>query len=706
MEPSLLYHHIQVIMIKIQRSLFFLTFIIPVIWGFSLFIEIISFRGIEITEYYQFITLIFLLPMLSYGANTAFFGFLLSLKKNGDPLLKTKKIPDKELDFSTLESIPVAIVMPVYEENEISIFSRIKVIFESTTKIHKLPKLEYFILSDTRTPEKWIKEEAAYIELCESTNNFNNFHYRRRKSNLNGKSGNIADFCRRWGKKYKYMIILDADSLVSGELIIQLIANMEKNPKAGIIQSSTKIFRTTTLFQKLTEFSSYLFSPFFLKGATYWQINATGYWGHNAILRVKPFMEHCALPHLPEYGGIGGKILSHDTVEAALMRKAEYDVYCAYELDGSYEESPPNIIDVLKRDQRWCQGNLQHFWFLFGKKIPFINRIHILNGILSYLNSPIWLCYILLSLWNYLEDSKYLNYSMLPEEYEFFKSQIYDPLYLKLLSLSLVLLFLPRVLSFFSLPILQIFKKLPAYLMETLFSILIAPIYMVYHSIFVFSILLNKRITWGPQNRDADSGYNLTYILSSFFGVTVLGLAAAYISYSHSTMLFVLTFPIWVGWILSIPLVIFTGKEQKTFNRLFETKFWETNFGLIKNLENTLDSHKNSYLEGREFFFALVHPVFFHQHKQLQGNKTYQSKLPKSTEEDLVQLLKQGPNSLDRKTILRILSNRELLDSFYLKFWTSKKEDWADYWTTIWEEINPSFFPSISNNKKNDLNLQ
>lgn len=241
--------------------------------------------------------------------------------------------------------------------------------------------------------------------------------------------------------------------------------------------------------------------------------------------------------------------------------------------------------------------------------------------------------------------------------------------------------------------------------METLFSILIAPIYMVYHSIFVFSILLNKRITWGPQNRDADSGYNLTYILSSFFGVTVLGLAAAYISYSHSTMLFVLTFPIWVGWILSIPLVIFTGKEHKTFNRLFETKFWETNFGLIKNLENTLDSHKNSYLEEREFFFALVHPVFFHQHKQLQGNKTYQSKLPKSTEEDLIQLLKQGPNSLDRKNILRILSNRELLDSFYLKFWTSKKEDWAEYWTTIWEEINPSFFPSISNNKKNDLNL-
>ncbi|MCW7492489.1 glucans biosynthesis glucosyltransferase MdoH [Leptospira sp. 2 VSF19] len=693
-------------MIHIHRTLFFLTFVTPVLIGFSLFIDIISFRGIEIPEYYQFITLIFLLPMLSYGASTALFGFILSQKKNADSLLKAKRIPTKELDFKLLESINVAVVMPVYEENEISIFSRIKVIFTSVEKIHKLPKLDFFILSDTRTPEKWIKEEAAYIELCESTNNFHNFHYRRRKSNLNGKSGNIADFCRRWGKQYKYMIILDADSLVSGDLIIQLIANMEKNPNAGIIQSGTKIFRTTTLFQKLTEFSSYLFSPFFLKGANFWQIDSSGYWGHNAILRVKPFMEHCALPHLPEYGGLGGKILSHDTVEAALMRKAGFEVLCAYELEGSYEENPPNIIDTLKRDQRWCQGNLQHFWFLFGKKIPLINRIHILNGILSYLNSPIWMCYIILSLWNYLEDSKYLNYSMLPEEYEFFKSQIYDPLYIKLLYLSILLLFLPRILSYISLPLLQIIKKFPAFLLETLFSILIAPIYMIYHSIFVFSILLNKRISWGPQNRDANSEYNISYIISSFFGVTILGFACAYISYSHSTMLFLLTLPIWIGWISAIPLVILTGKEFKSLNKILSISFWKPDKQLIGNLEEELKTHKNSYLEGRELFFALVHPVFHNRHKQLQGNKLYSSKLPKTIEENFSILLKRGPEFLEKKTLLKILSNRELLDSFYWKFWTSKKEDWGNYWKTIWEEINPSFFPSISNNKKTDSSLR
>lgn len=680
-------------MIQLHRFLFFIVFIIPIIIGLSTFAQIISFGGVELTEYYQFITLLFLLPMLSYGATTSLFGFLISLLKKGDPLFRAKKIPENELDFQSIESVPVALVMPVYEENEVSIFARIKVIYESLETYHSLPKLDFFILSDTRTPEKWIKEEAAYLGLCEATGNYQKFHYRRRKSNLNGKSGNIADFCRRWGNRYEYMIILDADSLMSGDLIIQLIAMMQRNPKAGIIQTNSKLFRATTLFQKLTEFSSYLFSSYFLKGASFWQINANSYWGHNAILRIKPFMEYCALPHLPEYGGLGGKILSHDTVEASLMRKAGFEVLCAYELEGSYEENPPNIIDVLKRDQRWCQGNMQHFWFLFGKKIPFINRIHILNGILSYLNSPIWLCYILLSLWNYIEESKFLNYSMLPEEFEYFKAQIYDPLYLKLLYLSLILLFLPRVLSYLSLPIRQIFQKFPAFFLETLFSILIAPIYMIYHSIFVVSIFLNKKISWGPQNRDAESSYPFSYVVSSFFGITILGLVSAYISYSYSLMLFFLTMPIWIGWTLSIPLVILTSREQKSFHSFFDLSYWKPNLALTNNLKEELSRNDQNRMEGKEIFYALVHPIFHKKHKQLQGNKSYRSKVSESITKDFEILLGQGPDRLDRKKMLNILSNRELLDLFFQKFWTSEKSKWGNYWKKIWEEINPSFFP-------------
>ncbi|TGK54220.1 glucans biosynthesis glucosyltransferase MdoH [Leptospira bouyouniensis] len=680
-------------MIQLHRFLFFIVFIIPIIIGLSTFAQIISFGGVELTEYYQFITLLFLLPMLSYGATTSLFGFLISLLKKGDPLFKAKKIPENELDFQSIEKASVALVMPVYEENEVSIFARIKVIYESLETYHSLPKLDFFILSDTRTPEKWIKEEAAYLGLCEATGNYQKFHYRRRKSNLNGKSGNIADFCRRWGNRYEYMIILDADSLMSGDLIIQLIAMMQRNPKAGIIQTNSKLFRATTLFQKLTEFSSYLFSSYFLKGASFWQIDANSYWGHNAILRIKPFMEYCALPHLPEYGGLGGKILSHDTVEASLMRKAGFEVLCAYELEGSYEENPPNIIDVLKRDQRWCQGNLQHFWFLFGKKIPFINRIHILNGILSYLNSPIWLCYILLSLWNYIEESKFLNYSMLPEEFEYFKSQIYDPLYLKLLYLSLILLFLPRVLSYLSLPIRQIFQKFPAFFFETLFSILIAPIYMIYHSIFVVSIFLNKKISWGPQNRDAESSYPFSYVVSSFFGITILGLVSAYISYSYSLMLFFLTMPIWIGWTFSIPLVILTSREQKFFHSFFDLSYWKPNLELTNNLKEELSRNDHNRMEGKEIFYALVHPIFHKKHKQLQGNKSYRSKVSDSITKDFEILLKEGPDRLDRKKMLNILSNRELLDLFFQKFWTSEKSKWGNYWKKIWQEINPSSFP-------------
>jgi membrane glycosyltransferase len=165
---------------------------------------------------------------------------------------------------------------------------------------------------------------------------------------------------------------------------------MEENPSTGIIQTSPQIINARTFFQRIMQFSSFLHSPIFCVGANYWQLNSSAYWGHNAIIRLKPFMENCGLPALPKFGAVGGRILSHDTNEAALIRKAGYSVWFAYDLEGSYEESPPNLIESLKRDHRWCQGNLQHFWFLFAKDLNFSSRIHILLGIFSYVSSLLW----------------------------------------------------------------------------------------------------------------------------------------------------------------------------------------------------------------------------------------------------------------------------------------------------------------------------
>lgn len=693
-----------------RRIVFLLCLLVPVTLGIILFIKISAFRGFQITEYYQLITICFLFPMLAYGATTALFGFFQNRKPFGDPLRITNSLKDQK-NYTPASS--TAIVMPIYEEDTKLTFSRMHVIYDSLKEKFPQLKIDFYFLSDTRTQENWIKEEFAYYEICNLTNDYTRIHYRRRKTNLNGKSGNLADFCRRWGKNYQSMIVLDADSLVTAETIFRLIQLMELNPNLGIIQTASKLFLPKTIFQSLATFNQAIFTGLFSAGSNYYQINSSSYYGHNAIIRIEPFMKHCALPHLPNYGALGGKILSHDTIEATLMRKAGFDVYCAYDLEGSYEESPPNIIDSLKRDQRWCQGNLQHFWFLFSKNIPTINRIQILIGILSYLNAPIWGLYIFLSVWNYLDDSKYLSYSMLPIEFDFFKSQIYDPLYYQLFMLSFLLLFLPRILGYIDLLITKKYKEFGGFfittfgfLIETIYSILIAPIHLVYFSIFVISTLLNKKVNWGPQNRDSDSIYTLRFTVSSFFGITLLGFTFGYITFDYSIEIFTALLPISLGWILSIPLVFITSLKNISLPNLFKTPNEiqpEIEVSALKNIES---HYSFEYMIGYEYFFALVHPKYYRIHKQMQGDKKSKPKLKIEIDQSISKLVNEGPDFLDRKTLDKILSDRELLKKSHMKLWENKVNHTSNYWKKIWDRFSPSSFPLASNNRPSDQMIQ
>ncbi len=181
------------------------------------------------------------------------------------------------------------------------------------------------------------------------------------------KSGNIDDFCRRWGSQYSYMVVLDADSVMTGDCLCGLVRLMEANPNAGIIQSSPKASGMDTLYARCQQFATRVYGPLFTAGLHFWQLGESHYWGHNAIIRVKPFIEHCALAPLPGEGSFAGSILSHDFVEAALMRRAGWGVWIAYDLPGSYEELPPNLLDELKRDRRWCHGNLMNFRLFPGE---------------------------------------------------------------------------------------------------------------------------------------------------------------------------------------------------------------------------------------------------------------------------------------------------------------------------------------------------
>ena len=214
-----------------------------------------------------------------------------------------------------------AILIPVYNEPVDRVFAGLYGVYRSVQQTGRLDLFDFFILSDTNNPDKWVEEEAAWHELCRSVGGHNRIYYRNRRVNIKRKSGNIADFCRRWGYNYRYMIVLDADSVMSGSTLLRMVAAMEEGPTIGILQTAPRSVNAKTLFARLQQFASHLYGPMFSAGLHFWQLGDSQYWGHNAIIRIEPFIKHCGLPKLSGNPPLGGEILSHDFVEAALMRR-------------------------------------------------------------------------------------------------------------------------------------------------------------------------------------------------------------------------------------------------------------------------------------------------------------------------------------------------------------------------------------------------
>jgi membrane glycosyltransferase len=183
--------------------------IMNLISGFGTFLlwDYFSLREMSFLKWIVYFIFIILFTNLSYGTTVSILGFW-KLITGGDAYKITKNIlQTKELP---LENVPVAVIMPIHGEEVASVFSRIEIMYKSILLEKGNSNFNFYILSDTQNLTKWVKEETAFFELCKKLNAFGRIFYRKRKINQNKKSGNIADFCRRWGKKYRYMIVLDA----------------------------------------------------------------------------------------------------------------------------------------------------------------------------------------------------------------------------------------------------------------------------------------------------------------------------------------------------------------------------------------------------------------------------------------------------------------------------------------------------------------
>ena len=617
----------------------------------------------------------------------------------------------RSIEGESLEELPLgstAIVMPVFNEDSSRIFEGLRVIYRSLEHTGRLAEFDFFILSDSNDPNKWIQEEIAWYELCRQLNGFGRIFYRKRRISINKKSGNVGDFLRRWGQSYRYMVVLDADSIMTGEAIVKMVAMMERNPSVGILQSAPRIVNGVTLYSRLQQFSNRLYSPLFLAGLNYWHQGESNFWGHNAVIRVVPFMEHCGLPELPGVEPFGGRILSHDFVEAALMRKAGWKVWLAYDLEGSFEEGPPTLIDSAKRDRRWCQGNLQHGWLLFARGFHPINRFHLFQGIMGYVASPLWLLFMLISTMHRFNVAMHpAPGGFAPQNYTLiFDYAVPLPESLALFGFTMLLLFLPKIISM----VLELNHRRAAAFggplrlvlsvaLEMLASALLAPINMIFHAKFVIHILLGQGVSWVTQQRAVSEESDWREAIITHSGQMAFGLIWGASAYVLVPSFFWWLSPVLLGLVLAAPLSIFLAKasygrrarELGLFLTPDETEPAPELPLLARHLEECY-RHMQPISELRQDYGlmqAVLDPYVNAVHVSLLRQRRPGSfSVRRYFIELRRRLLADGPHTLNQREKMALLLDPESMNWLHEQLWKKPPDLLSDWWRLAMRQYN------------------
>jgi membrane glycosyltransferase len=463
-------------------------------------------------------------------------------------LLDERLLPLSSAPKGMLGSTPsrTAILMPVYNEEVARVFSGLRAIHDSILDAGETG-FDFYVLSDSTDPAHWVAEEVAWEKMRNSLPADAKLFYRHRHRNIGRKSGNIQDFCENWGALYDYMVVLDADSLMTGQTLGALVRLMDANPRAGLIQAPAQLVGRHSLFARIQQFASSVYGPTFTAGLAILQGPDGNYWGHNAIIRVRAFLQHGGLPRLPGKPPFGGEIMSHDFVEAAFLRRAGWDVWMAPDLGGSFEEPPPTIYAYLVRDRRWSQGNLQHARILIAQGLGLPSRLHMVMGVMSYVSSPLWLLMLIAS-----------GLSLAP-----LRSSGADmTVMLQLTAATVILLYAPKLLATgVALRDPEIVKAhggtgpfLWSVLWESVFATLFAPIVMLAHSWYIFSILLGIATGWGAQVRD-DRGLPLLLSIRIGLPYTLIGAACGWLLWRFVPSDLAWYLPLLAGTLLAIPLI-------------------------------------------------------------------------------------------------------------------------------------------------------
>ncbi|MBY0612464.1 MAG: glucans biosynthesis glucosyltransferase MdoH [Beijerinckiaceae bacterium] len=531
----------------VRRWTFFLLVGLTMIGLVALLVASLHFDGFGGPDFLMTLLFVLFLPWSVIGFWNAAIGFVI-MRFSRDPLAAVMPVspPTNEPISSS-----TAIVMCIRNEDVALVFRTIELMIEALAALPDPSRFHLYILSDTTDPVIAASEKQAADQLSKRHPRLST--YRRRDANTGFKAGNIRDFCDTWGASHDFMITLDADSVMSVTAIERLVRIMEANPRLGIVQSLAVGLPSTSAFTRLFQFGMRLGMRSYTLGSAWWQGDCGPYWGHNAIIRIAPFAEHCHLPRLLGSGPLSGDILSHDQVEAVLMRRAGYECRVLPIEDGSYEMNPPALIEFIRRDLRWCQGNMQYVKLLGLKDVSLISQYQLCFAILMFAGSPASVLFMLIAALRSRTAAE--------------PAALFEPGAAQLIVLAFIVMgFAPKLATLVDVLLRGDLRRSygggvrvsVSALLEAGFMVLVLPIMTISQTMFLTGLAFGKAMGWSTQQR-GDHALSLADAARRLWPHTLAGFAGALWFSAISPAAFWWTLPLTLGPMLAIPIAVATS---------------------------------------------------------------------------------------------------------------------------------------------------
>ena len=458
-------------------------------------------------------------------------------------------------DAATPVRVNTAVLMTLRNEDPGRALARFMTIKASLDATGYGERFSYFVLSDSDQPNIAQAEERAIAAWREGEPGSERIIYRRRIDNSGYKAGNVRDFCQRWGGSFELMLPLDADSLMTGEAVVKLVRIMESHPRIGILQSLVVGTPANSAFTRLFQFGMRLGMRAYTMGQAWWVGDCGPYWGHNALIRIKPFQDHCELPILPGRPPLGGAVLSHDQVEAVLMRKAGYEVRVMPVEGGSFEDNPPDALAFIRRDVRWCQGNMQYLKLLTLRGIEPVSRFQLIWAIVMFIGIPAWTLMIALLPLASLDATQIAG----------FPYQSAKALYVAVLLMYLA----PKIAGFIDALLTKgevarfggALRFTVSALLELVFSFLQGAVSTIRTTLFMLGLPFGKSIAWSGQRRDTN-GVSWRDAFAALWPQLVFGSLVLWALAVISPAVLIWSLPLTAGYLLAIPFTVLTANSK------------------------------------------------------------------------------------------------------------------------------------------------